>query len=317
MPDSFTFIEPGLEPELNSLDIDDVQHHYATLLHDFIVDEPLGIAYMNRMLAQEDLSASADGVACMIHLMGKALQLMPFNAAVRSYYAQVFQSADDKAKAVILGKQAMGEKLFAHISELSTRNRQEEAHRLLYTVVRESGSVCVAQMVLLHGLRWGLDVHAWLDTYTPHPLLAQEWNDYVVMMLATHGHHEKAVELWEARHTPQSLRQELVLNYVATSYARLGHAATARELYARSLMLDPTQDPVRHLIAEIDAPFVANAQAVRKNTVPILIYSYNKDQLLEMTLDSVCQSDIGDSDIIVLLNGCTDNSLQVVRAVAV
>lgn len=50
-----------------------------------------------------------------------------------------------------------------------------------------------------------------------------------------------------------------------------------------------------------------------KGLISICLYSYNKQEALDKTLESIAKSEIGNARIFVLLNGCTDGSYEVVK----
>lgn len=314
MTADFAYLPPGLPPELNALTLDELTYHYATHHRDFVLDDNLAAAYLNRFLAEPELKNHANATKCFIHLMRKVTQLMPFNAGVKSLYSQIFNSPEDKAKAAVLDKQGMSDDYTRRVQEMHRKGLQDEIYDMLCMDLRKSpGNLAMAEMLLELTLMFDYDLEKWLPHFEPHPLLKSDWQAHMVFQASKQGKHDLAIELWESFQKSDFACGDNTLNYMGVSFAKTGDTNMARELYKHSLTLDPTQEPVKRLVSEIDTPFTVRDDALEDNPVPILIYSYNKARLLEMTLESVCQSDLGKSDIIVLLNGCTDDSRDVVK----
>lgn len=310
----FKYISPGLPAEMAALTIDDLCHHYATHLHDFVLDGNLGSAYLNRFLAEPDLQAHQDATKCLIHLMQKMVQLLPFNPGVRNLFGQIFNSPEDKAKATVLEKQTLDEALTLGIQQLHAEGKQEEAYTLLCQKLQENpGHVGYAEMLLELTLTFDFELGQWFDAFETHPLLKHDWQAYAAFQAAKQGKHELAVNLWESLQSSDFTSGDNTLNHIGMSYSNLGEKNKAREIFMRSLALDPSQHAIKHLINEIDSPFKVDDDILDGRNVPILIYTYNKARLLEITLRDVCESDIGNCDVIVLINGCTDHSLEVAR----
>ena len=310
----FAYTRPGLAPELNALTLDELVHHYCMYLNDFSLDDNLCAAYFNRFIAEPNLKNHAQGTKCFIHLMRKAVQLIPFNADIRNIYSQIFASPEDKAKASVLAQQTVEDSFSLHIKQMQDEGKVEAIHSLLCRKIKkENGNIALAEMLLEFSMTYNFPLSTWLHHFTPHPLLKKDWDAYLIAQIGANGQAEENLQLWEATQSTEISCGDIALNFAAVSYASMGDADTARKLYMQSLSLDPTQTPIKNLIGEMDDPFTVNTDALTNNPVPILIYSYNKASLLKATLESVCTSEIGESDIIVLLNGCSDGSHDVVQ----
>lgn len=95
----------------------------------------------------------------------------------------------------------------------------------------------------------------------------------------------------------------------------MGNINKARSLYDSSLKTDPFQQTTKLLLQELENPFSVEESILDNESIPVCIYSYNKDKLLKMTLNILCKTDLGKSDVIVLLNGCTDKSKAAVEQI--
>lgn len=314
----FAYTTPGMEPELAALTPDELVQHYATHLRDFILDDHLGTAYLNRFLAEKDLQAHPGLTRCLIHLMGRIRQLLPFNNGVRSLYGQLFNDDDEKARGAVLAKLNQSPEYVARLQRLQDAGRADELHSLLLSHLRaEPANVVVAEMLLECSLSAGMYNHNlstdWLHDFAPPELLQSDWRSFAMYRAARHGHTDLALQLWHDAGGTQYACQDIAANHVAACLTATGNHDAARMLYMRSLQTNPAQQPVQKLLHELDNPFATDPDSLSGPAIPVLIYTYNKADLLAQTLHSVCQSTLGTPDVIVLVNGCTDNSLEVVR----
>ena len=313
MAAEFAYLTPGLEPELNALTVDELQHHFCAHLQSFLLDEYLGAAYLNRFLAEKDVLANPAMAKCFLHLMRKMVQLHPFHSGVRNLCSNLFNSPEEMAKANVLSKDSRDPSIAQDLQQMKIQGKNEELQNVLLGHVQKGNAgLFVAEMLLENSLANGFNLK-WLHGYEPHPLFQNDWKAHIVFQAAKHGQADLAVELWEAAQSEGFSCADNTLNFVAASYAACGNQEAARKLYERSLELDSAQTTIKYLIKETDDPFVVRSSALDEALIPILIYSYNKAELLASTLASLCESKIGSSKIIVLLNGCTDNSIDVVR----
>jgi GT2 family glycosyltransferase len=70
---------------------------------------------------------------------------------------------------------------------------------------------------------------------------------------------------------------------------------------------------VRYRLEELEQPFRPDPAMLDRH-VAIFLYSFNKSELLQLTLRSLAASERGNAKIVVLLNNCTDDSLAAVTA---
>jgi len=136
------------------------------------------------------------------------------------------------------------------------------------------------------------------------------WQKRLFNHHATLGNDAGAWPLWEL--LKDQLDDPFTLSRAAELHHRAGDTAKAIALYERALALDPLVRPYALRLAELRHPFVPDPALVASRKVAIYLYSYNKATMLGETLESLSRCAIGQASITVLLNGCTDDSLEVV-----
>ncbi|MDR2820382.1 MAG: glycosyltransferase [Desulfovibrio sp.] len=146
----------------------------------------------------------------------------------------------------------------------------------------------------------------WLRSYRCPPPIADLWFKHLFIRFAERGLAERALPLWEEHSALFSSPYTLVL--AAGMYDMTGDADQALLLYRNALRDDPLLTPVRYRVAELESPLSLVPALPDSRRVMICLYSWNKAELLEKTLRSLADSDIGPSPVRILLNGCTDDS---------
>lgn len=316
MSAEFSYVSPGLEPELNSLAASELQHHYCAHLNAFLLDEYLGSAYLNKFLAIENLQSHSELAKCFVHLLGKMSQLLPFHSGIKKMHGQVFNTKLDLVKFNILGKYFVDDVFLKRLNYLQKRGKSEEAYESLLSKLRKDNTnVLLGEMLLELSLASGRGLLQWIEDFRPHEVFEKDWNIHAIYQAAKHGQTELAIDLWERARIDYSQCGENLLCHIGACFAKCGDTQKARKCFLQAIEMDPTLLPIKLLINEFDSPFVVDYASIHDESVPILIYSYNKADLLATTLKSVCDSDIGCSSVVVLLNGCTDGSLEVVEKI--
>ncbi len=95
---------------------------------------------------------------------------------------------------------------------------------------------------------------------------------------------------------------------------RLGQQDAARSLLTALWRAMPWQVNLTLKLHTLLSPRPAPASAADLEQTCVLAYSWNKADLLEITLDQVADSDIGQALVVVLDNGSTDRTPEVIRA---
>ncbi|UZP66624.1 glycosyltransferase [Desulfovibrio mangrovi] len=313
MTTDFQYIPPGLSPELNALTLDEVCQHYKTHYSCFELDEFLGAYFFNRFAADEKLAKHSEAITCFVHLVKCLHKIDPFNASVGNVMQQIAPSPALKMRLKILSHLTPNASFMQSVERLVSAGNPDKARaRLLRELSANAGNVYLGIALYEMDLEQGNSSHDWLPSFTPHAELKPLWSQRLAYLAARAGRAEEALTYLPTLPVPDC-NNEFLLNALAISSLSLKDTDTASALLETSLQIAPSQKPIRLLRDELAKPFAVIPNAFAGRNIVIAIYSYNKADLLKQTLDSLRASNIGSARCIVLLNGCTDHSQQVVE----
>lgn len=314
MISEFKYVPAGLQTELSALDPAALCRHYLTHARNFPLDDTLGAAYFNRFAQEPDLNANPLVLRCFLQLLGRMTGLQPFNPTLAHLRHQATPSPEAQIKVRLLESMPVDPNLLPRVNNFLKREKGQPARLLLLDeLAKAPGNILVADMLLDLDLRQGFDAQDWLTRVEVPALFAREWLDHAACMHAWYGRADKALTLWPQT-DPATQISETVCNLMAASLLRQGSRSAARALLERSLALDPNQLPIKRLAQELASPFAHDPKALDHQSIAICLYSFNKADLLAMTLDSLRTTELGKAQVFVLANGCSDNSAEVVRA---
>ncbi|WP_051294951.1 glycosyltransferase [Maridesulfovibrio bastinii] len=312
----FKYVPPGMPSELQSLNLDELCQHYWTHQDCFMTDEYLCTSYFSRFLAEADLTKHQNAIKCFIHMMNKFIQLSPFNPILQNVTAQLYNTAENSVKNKLLAPHNISSDFQSRITHLQQRGKIQKAHDVILAELQSSpASLPLADMLLEMDISSGLPLESWLNNFEVPDLFKKDWQHLLALKHAKYAKFEEALYYWEQIADGADMDRDISCNLMGASYLKTGNKQKAAELFAKSLAIDPSQTPIKLLKAELENPFTIKKDALGDRSIPVCIYSFNKDSFLEMTLHSVCKSSLGKSDIIILLNGCSDNSQNVVEKI--
>lgn len=315
MTAEFTYLKPGTASELGGLDLDEVCQHYKTYMRNFVLEENLGSAYFNRFASDPNLGQVQAETNCFIHLVRKMRQIVPFNPPLRQVVNQISPTPEGKVAATLLDKFALRPDLDDMIDTLCAQGDASQAHDLLLRELsREAGNVVVASRLAALDMEYGQDM-TWMTEFAVPEVFERDWNSWLAGQQVQFGLMQQALETWEQAKGRCHEDWEIVASFMGAACLASGQKEAARHFFDRSLSVDPQQLPTQLARKEIDNPFVVHDVDLSVGRVAVCLYSYNRADLLEMTLRSLCATDIGDSDVLVLLNGCSDHSREMVSQV--
>ncbi|QJB56396.1 glycosyltransferase family 2 protein [Pseudodesulfovibrio sp. zrk46] len=315
MTAEFSYIKPGISSELGCLNGEELCQHYMTYMRNYVLDEDLGSAYFNRFASDTTLGKDQALTNCFLHLVRKMQQTVPFNLALRQVMNQIAPSPEGKVTASLLEKFTLRPDLDDMADTLCVQGKAEQAHDLLLNDLNKSpGNVVVASRLAAVDLEFGLDM-SWLDGFTVPDVFDKDWNTWLIGQYVHNGQNDSAMELWNATDGRRHEDWESIYTYMGALCLSTGQPDTAKALFDRSLAIDPKQFHAALARQELDNPFTVRDVDLSAGRAAICLYSYNRADLLEMTLRSLCATEIGESDVLVLLNGCSDNSRDMVLKV--
>lgn len=315
MDHDYEYVKPGIAAELQSLDLADLQRHLAIYSDNFLMDEFIASHYHNRLSSDPNLGRDQGALRWLRYVVAKLNQYLPFYPAVLSL-AQTLENDPERkvrlgAKAHLVTKIATSSGLLDRISGQLSATAPHMARKALQDLLRrEPSNMQTAVMLLDLDLEHGFDSAEWLGTVRCPSLLEDDWKSLLLIRAVRSGRADLALPALQGRfRTPH----ETFLTHLGLFLLRQGDRDTALQVLRTALALDGLQTPVRRLVQELEHPFKVDPQALEGARVVIGIYSYNKAEMLHMTLRNLTQTAIGDARILILLNGCTDNSVEVAR----
>ncbi|ROQ90772.1 glycosyltransferase [Desulfosoma caldarium] len=300
----------GLSAELAVLQLSEVVDHLRNHLGNFLLDPTICSVYLQRLLKTNQEKATSNVRLWTLYLIRRMVEMSPFNPYAARLAEQVGLSIPhlkDLLKCTLPPNAAP--KL---ASLLSTPNLNAARSGLLDLIRRYPYAVELIEPLLRMEVDLEVPVGSeWAEMIRlPNglkPLLRQS--------LFLHALMQRDINRADAFFRTLNLSQSgpYVLNHVAEFFAAQGLTQEALRTYERSNRLDPVQVPVTFRMEALANGLQSPKGDIRSPNA-VCLYSYNKEDLLERTLQSLAKSNLGNARILVLLNGCTDNSQRRVEA---
>ncbi len=308
----FQVLEAGLPGELRLLSLEESLEHLDNLLSLFLLDKAVAGCYILDLARKPDLRAREGGVQTLAWLLEKHLILDPFDSFALVNLAQITGRKDCAARAELLKSLDKEPDGLLGIRSLHAQHDYQDTGRVLRTMLKAYPSYVQAADLLLHlDFRAGRAPGDWLGGFRCPLPLSGYWTARLFAHHALLGLDREALALWDK--LAPALRNEHLENLAAELHLRQGDEAGCRALYAASLARDPRQAPVRLRLNELDNPSPLRPELLDQRDIAICLYSWNKAEMLAHTLESLAATDLGRARVRILLNGCTDGSLERVR----
>jgi len=303
----------GMSAQLEELSLDEMVLYIRNYLHSFLLDDRVCGVFIQRLGTDPQVHAHPAARRCLLYLMGKALKLRPFRPGVLDAAARLTPTPEIRERLEIVNALNSAKETFDLIIGLDVGEHAEDVRQFLAQLIHAHPShVAAAQYALYVEKELGLPPGPWLGDFKCPRRLQPLWQASLFDHHARLRDWETAMSLWPSL-APDRLNEE-ILALAGDMFAARGDTAQALALYDRSLELDPLQTPVRLRRNELASPFPVDPSLVESRKVAILLYSWNKADVLARTLESLSGSEIGPAAIHVLLNGCTDRSREMVES---
>ncbi|BBD09294.1 glycosyltransferase family 2 protein [Desulfovibrio ferrophilus] len=276
--------------------------------------EPIVIScYINRLLMNEK-AFDQDAAYWAKYILGKFLQRRPFERKALEIGVLFFPEGKVPQLKAMVERTDISQAEWQSFSEADADfDEREQSRRELAMMLKNNpSSLGVASMLLEYCRRDALDPKRYLTAFRPPEEVLAEWKSALFQHYAQIGRDDIAMKLWGELSTGSL--NETELNLAAELFIRAGQLGRGIAFYERSLALDPLQTPVRLRVKELRNPFVPDHELIEKRKVCIYLYTWNKATIFEQTLDSLSKTRLGNAKIKVLINGCTDRSLEVAKA---
>ena len=314
MPSPLAWVTPGLHQELAHLTLDEVCAHLANYSGNFTLDDVAAIAYINRLFSDENISTHAGAKSALLQCTAVTAQFAPLDESVLQLLDHITPSDELKKRISLLKRIAPPQDLRQRAQNHFSISNNAQGERLALQILKELPACIWAAVALLRGdYDEGRMPGGWLASFKCIPPLEPFWQQILFNHYAALGFREQAMEMWE-KMDKNSLGSH-TLNLAAEAMYAEGDRGAASSLYMRSLKKDPRLIPVRYRLEALSDPFVPDKQLLESRKINIYLYSWNKADFLEKTLRSLAGTNIGNARITVLLNGCTDDSLERVTAI--
>lgn len=306
----YVFLEGGLPNELAAISSQEVIRHLRNHLGNFFLDAAACAVYINRFgTIPQDQHSNATH-KWMQYLIRKYAHLNPLDERAMTLWSNVSGTRPDYLDD--LSKTRLPDAVQEWLDNASWKLNPDKLRGRLLDLLKEHPSAPPLLVRLVEN-----DLHlnipagdGWYDKVRLSPSLKSILDRTIVEALHIQEDNARALELLHK--LPAQTDNPSWLNVAAEVYARNNDRDHAATLYKNSLRLDPEQGPIQFRLRELLSPFRANPDTLSRRTA-IFLYSWNKRELLKNTLESLAKSDIGNSSVTVLLNGCTDGSMEMVR----
>jgi len=308
----FLIFYRGMPGQLAELTLDEMVPYIQNHLYSFLMDDNVGACFIDRLGNDPNGLHHPGCRKYLFYLLDKCIQMRPFRSGLLDAMARLSGDEKCKAKLKVINALHTEEETFNLILGLNLNHHIEDVRQFLVDMLRTQRShVSAAQYALYVDKAAGILPGPWIKSFKCPASLRAEWNINLFSHYAGICAWDQAMELWPT--LDQSLMREVVFNHAGDMFAAVGETEEALKWYGKSVELDPQQTPIFLRMRELESPFKPDHSLVGKKKVAVLLYSWNKADVLAHTLDSLSQSDIGPADIHVLLNGCKDNSLELVE----
>jgi len=304
-------IKPGILGEMQALPLAGACAYYKNYLNNFQSDVSMAVSFINRVFAEPESVRSSLVRPLLEQAVKAAVNLSPLDPDILriGISSGVTPGADMIVK--ILDA--------THVEPEALNEMRKAPYKEFHPELRRACIAILAKHPM--AVRYA-DLLLTLDHFTgsrPCPELARFncpkalrgiWNKRLFDHFAALGDDVGAWPLWET--LKSHINDPFSLGRAAEMHRRAGRIDEAVALYDRAAALSPLQRPYALRAQALRRPFVPDAGLVDRKKVCIALYSFNKAALLGETLESLAATHIGPARILVLLNGCTDDSAAVV-----
>lgn len=312
MTQDFQYIPPGLSSELKSMDMGELINHYLTHYRNILFDEHLLESYIARLLEFSDIGNNPEGLKLLFHLLKKYIQLNPFSEAVLNLYVKIIPANRFSELLRFMGRSAKTDSnILGKVQQAINHEDYKKAYGLLALALKENPEdINTANLLAELAIQSEQDLEFVFKKISIPEEYLEDFKLRCVYLCSKHLKYEKALNIWNGCDKSVLKNNEMLCAYLGLAYLGCGKKDEALDLLKLSLAHDKNQVPIQELIKELENPFKVDDNALKDKKITVCLYSYNKADLLKSTLESLCESQIGDSDIVVLLNGCKDNSRE-------
>ena len=305
----------GLMGILRNVSIDEAIRAVRATADNIVDNATADVPFCLRLVEHLSKNSDPDGLALLASLVRSTAESLPFHLDVLELYCKIFDDPAVRERLALLRRYNPQAEALLGIGKEVFNGKIKEAESGLTRMLDAHPSCIITASLLLEISRQQGEVDTrQLNRFQCPPEFKQLWLTALFKVYAELGRDKQAMGLFKTIGRGPLCPEEL--NLAAELFRRRGDTAKCLELYGRSLGQNPSQTPIRHRMAELENPSRKKPGLVDEKRVLICLYTFNKDGLFAETLDSLARTNVGGADILILLNGCTDNSRDVALAFA-
>lgn len=313
--DYFSLFQEGLAGQLALLSLPEKLEFFERYKSVTLIEGTLASFFINSFINEPDLDGSPAGKEVFLYYLNRVIQAQPLNVEALGVMEGIAPHAFRQREIRVLEALRLEPSLAGQVTKAMGGRDPAPVYPALLDVLKANPAHAGAAMALLElDAMSGNDASAWLDDFRCPGTLKAAWRTALFLHYARQGLASKALALWEEL-DPARLNAYL-LTHAGCARHLAGDRQGAVEAFQRALWMDPTLYPVKLRLNELLAPLRPDPALLRNKKTAICLYSWNKAAMLERTLRSLAATDTGQNPIFVLLNGCTDDSLERVQGLA-
>ena len=301
-----------LQNNIGNLSLEDACTYYKNGMHSFQLDLPTSLSCANRFLGENKRNLSNEARILLEESIKAAVHLANLDPNVlrMGMESGLVPGADMVIK--VLEATHVEPDVYNQARQASVKFHAKEIRSICQNILlRNPMAIRFADLLLWIDQYEGKDPDEALNKFQCPKILRSLWVKRLFDHYNALGKDETAWPLWEQ--IQHSVNDHFSFIRAAEMYRRASDQDKAISLYEQAVKAAPLQHPYALRLNFLRSPFVPDKSLVEQKKVCIYLYSWNKAEILGDTLKSLSACHIGSARIKVLLNGCTDNSAQVVE----
>ncbi len=300
----------GIQGELAALDLGTACDYYHNYLNNFQVDLPLAVCFINRILSENVAELPQRPRMLLEQAIKAAVQLANFDPQVLGIGVNSGIAPGAATVIKVLDATHVEPATFEEVRRTPLKLHAPEIRKICENVLaRHPMAARFADLLLYVDFYEGRPPCPAVEGFRCPKILLPLWHKRLFNHHAGLGDDARARPLWETVRAQAD--DPFTLAHAAEMFQREGNTDQALALYGRALELAPLQRPYALRMDALRHPFRPENGLVDAKRVAICLYSYNKAAVLGETLESLSRCAIGPARILILLNGCTDDSAAV------
>ncbi|MDR2055379.1 MAG: glycosyltransferase [Desulfovibrio sp.] len=305
-------VQQGLNGEMGLLSIREKCDFVRRQIRLMVLEGNMAVIFANALSGDPGFENSQPAQKLFLYCLNRAAQAMPLRADVMKTLEEISPDGQRKIRLDLLRRSALPPDLEQKIFRGKGAPPDGLYGAMLDLLVKKPDHAGTAEALLhLDFLMFG-EPSAWLDKFRCPGRLADLWRYALFLHYASRGRWAEALPLWEQ--TPEEARNPYARVYAADNYILAGDADSGVKAYTKALRQDGLLHPVSLRLDALLSPSPPRPELLSEQKTAVCLYSWNKGAVLEQTLRALARTDTGKAPVLILLNGCTDDSLARVES---